>query len=216
MRNSQEIQFIALAGVDGSGKSTQVEKVMEALLANGHKVAYFHAIEFSLANRLSRLLRAKKTFAPGEEKAVTKASLLSLILREKFMILDCIRFHFWKRTLRLDGYDTILSDRSFYDSLINIEYLNREKKSKLIAFGIQCLTYIIPKADQVFFFDLKASDIMSRSRVPEQGEKYLEEKLELYQKYNTVFCLTSIDATQSEETILANIMSSLSGEHKKL
>ncbi len=203
------MKFIALAGVDGSGKSTQVEKVMEALLAKGHKVAYFHAIEFSLANRLSRLLRAKKAFTPGEEKAVTEASFLTLVLREKFMALDSIRFHFWKRHLRLDGYDMILSDRSFYDSLINITYLNRERKSKLIVFGIRILTAIIPKADQVFFFDLKASDIMSRSRIPEQGAKYLEEKLSLYHQYTETFYFTTIDATQSEETILNQLISDI-------
>mgnify|MGYP006355325227 FL=1 len=202
MQNFKRVKFIALAGVDGSGKSTQVEKVMEALLAKGHKVAYFHAIEFSLANRLSRLMRAKKNFTPGEEKAVTQASFLALVLREKFMTLDSIRFHFWKRHLRLEGYDMILSDRSFYDSLINIAYLNQEKKSKLIDFGIRILTTIIPKADQVFFFDLKASDIMSRSRVPEQGESYLEQKLTLYKQFAETFHFTSIDATQSEEALL--------------
>ena len=211
--NSNGVKFIALAGVDGSGKSTQVEKLMAALLAKGYKVAYFHAIEFSLANRLARLLRAKKTFTPGEEKAVTKASFLTLVLREKFMTLDSIRFLFWKRSLRLNGYDMILSDRSFYDSLINIAYLNREKKSKLIDLGIRILTTIIPKADQVFFFDLKASDIMSRSRVPEQGESYLEQKLTLYKQFAETFHFTSIDATQSEEALLKLLITGIeSGE----
>jgi hypothetical protein len=43
---------------------------------------------------------------------------------------------------------------------------------------------------------------MSRSRVPEQGENYLEQKLTLYKQFAETFHFTSIDATQSEEALL--------------
>lgn len=198
--------YIALAGVDGSGKSTQLEPLMAHLVKNGHKVAYFHAIEFSLANRISRFLKGKKSFEAGQEKAVTETSLVSLILREKFLFIDCIRFHFWRRHLRLEGYDYILSDRSFYDSLINIEYLNLAKDSALVRFGVRFLSRFLPKADYPFFFSLNAEDIMSRSRVPEQGQVYLEEKLRLFNGKEETWHLITIDATKSEAEIFQKIL----------
>ncbi len=199
------VHFIALAGVDGSGKSTQVEPLMEYYLQAGHKVAYFHAIEFSLANRLSRLFKKEKGFEPGKEKAVTKSSLLSLFLREKFLFVDFIRFQFWRRHLRLLGYDMILSDRSFYDSLINIEYLNLEHNSSLVRFGLWVLSLLLPQADTVFFFDLTPEDIMTRSRVPEQGEDYLRDKLTLFRLKKDSWHLISIDATESKEIVLEKL-----------
>lgn len=206
---TKKIRFIALAGVDGSGKSTQVEPLMENLLKQGHKVAYFHAIEFSLANRLTRLFKKEKTFEAGKEKAVTEASLFTLILREKFLFIDFIRFQLWRRHLRIEGYDYILSDRSFYDSLINIEYLNLDKNSSLVRFGLRFLNLFLPKADQVFFFDVQASDIMTRSRVPEQGENYLREKLTLFRIKKDTWHLISLDATESKEVILTKLIQSI-------
>lgn len=200
------MKFIALTGVDGSGKSTQLEPLMAHLVKNGHKVAYFHAVEFSLANRISRFLKGKKSFEAGQEKAVTETSLVSLILREKFLFIDCIRFHFWRRHLRLEGYDYILSDRSFYDSLINIEYLNLAKDSALVRFGVRFLSRFLPKADYPFFFSLNAEDIMSRSRVPEQGQVYLEEKLRLFNGKEETWHLIAIDATKSEAEIFQKIL----------
>jgi hypothetical protein len=178
---------------------------MEHLVKNGHKVAYFHAVEFSLANRINRFLKREKLFEAGKEKAVTESSLVSLVLREKFLFIDFIRFQFWRRHLRLEGYDYILSDRSFYDSVINIEYLNLKKSSRLVRFGSWFLSRIIPRADQAFFFELKAADIINRSRVPEQGSEYLESKLKLFDAKKEVWHLISIDATQSEEIVLAKL-----------
>ncbi len=203
------VHYIALTGVDGSGKSTQLEPLMNHLVTNGHRVAYFHAVEFSLANKISRLLKGKNTFEAGQEKAVTEASFVSLILREKFLFIDFIRFHFWRRHLRLEGYDYILSDRSFYDSLINIEYLNLAKDSALVRFGIRFLARFMPKADYPFFFSLNAPDIMTRSRIPEQGQEYLENKLILFNAKEEEWHLISLDATKAEEEIFQRILSTL-------
>ena len=205
----KNVQYIALTGVDGSGKSTQLEPLMSHLVQSGHKVAYFHAVEFSLANKINRFLKREKVFEAGKERAVTEASFVSLILREKFLFIDFIRFHFWRRHLRLEGYNYILSDRSFYDSLINIEYLNLAKDSALVRFGIRFLARFMPKADYPFFFSLNAPDIMTRSRIPEQGQEYLENKLILFNAKEEEWHLISLDATKAEEEIFQRILSTL-------
>ena len=47
------MEYITFSGVDGSGKSTQLELLREYLIGKGFKVAYFHAVEFSFANRIA-------------------------------------------------------------------------------------------------------------------------------------------------------------------
>lgn len=199
------MQFIALVGVDGSGKSTQANLLRERLEAQGKKVAYFHAVEFSLANRLARFFK-KKAFEPGQEKAVAEASLGSVILREKFLFIDMIRFFCWKRHLRLENYDYIVSDRSFYDSLVNISYLS---DSPLVRLGVRFLEMLLPQADHAIFFNLDTDTILSRERVPEQGKDYLEKKLTLFRTKIGPWRMTVINAARNPDDIFRDILREL-------
>lgn len=205
------MKLITLSGVDGSGKSTQVELLRAYLVSQGKKVAYFHAVEFSLANKIARCLKGNKAFEPGKEKAVTKASWLSLILREKFLFIDMIRFCFLRASLRRQGYDYILSDRSFFDSIINLEYLTKNIRflSWPIRWGIDFLAKYTPKGDIRFYFDLTPEAIMARDRAPEQGIDYLRTKMGLFKERATQWNLIMIDAEQSKEDMLRDLLKSL-------
>lgn len=205
------MKLITLSGVDGSGKSTQLELLRDHLVSQGNKVAYFHAVEFSLANKIARCLKGNKAFEPGKEKAVTKASWLSLILREKFLFIDMIRFCFLRASLRRQGYDYILSDRSFFDSIINLEYLAKNIRflSWPIRWGIDFLAKYTPKGDIRFYFDLTPEAIMARDRAPEQGIDYLRTKMGLFKERATQWNLIMIDAEQSKEDMLRDLLKSL-------
>lgn len=205
------MQSISFSGVDGSGKSTQLTLLKNTLEQRGKKVYYFHAVEFSLANRINRLLKGEKNFVPGKEKAVTRATFLSLCLRLKFLFIDMVRYWFLHKKLQKERYDYVISDRFFFDSLINVEFLSQQTAFRsLILWGVNILARWMPKTDFRFYFSLTAEDILSRERVPEQGREYLEQKNALFQKRITQWRFHVIDASQSKESIFSHISSELS------
>ena len=214
------LQLITISGVDGSGKSTQLTLLKNKLEQDGHKVFYFHAIDFSCANKIARIIKGKKEFVAGKEKAITQASWLSLQLRKIFLVIDIFRFKLLMKKLASDQYDYIISDRYFYDSVINILYLVLQCKLKVQGTTLNLqnndsqnisetlwIERCIPKPDKAFYMQISAEDIMQRTRVPEQGVEYLRSKIALFEQKKEAFGITSINASLAQDTVFATLVS---------
>jgi len=200
------MKLITISGLDGSGKSTQLEMIKNSLESKGQKVFCYHAIRDGFAKKfmdfrqkyciLCRLFNKCKV--KNGEKSVTQASWPKIMLRRIFLMIDIIRFKRLRKKLIAAGYNYLLSDRYFYDSVVNIKYLSKKNKK------LPCEKFIL-KPDVSLYLQTNPEIIMQRDRKPDQGKKYLEDKKKLYDDSASIWDLKIIDRNSNKEDIFEKI-----------
>jgi thymidylate kinase len=218
------MQIISLSGLDGSGKSTQIELLKDYLKSQDKTFFYFHAVDFSIGNKM--LKRGKKSpsiplfqrgkpgtlpFEKGEperdlDKSVTKANWLQIQLRKIALFIDVCRF---KRLIKKLNIDYIISDRYFYDSVVNILFLENRRRPTSTK---MCAEKYVPKPDFAFYINVKPETIMQRERKPDQGLEYLVAKDELFKQKIKDWNMIVVDGEKSKDEIFNIIKLQVWGE----
>lgn len=228
------MKIITISGIDGSGKSTQLKKLQERLEEQSKNVQSFHVVTFSLINNILWKNKKRKerkhklqqnenldqtTIFEQPAKAVTSGNLLTIFGRKIILLIDIIRFKFFTRRLQQRKIDYLLSDRYFYDQIINILYLSYKKaiiqeianpQGKKIDIKLSPLlklsNKLIPKPANSFFVDVPPKIALERDRDIEQGKEYLVIKRVLYKKFLDQWDIKLIDGNNEADIIQEEIL----------
>jgi len=199
------MRFLTFSGIDGSGKTTQRLQVAKYLSNEGLSVETFHLIDFSLANKINSLLN-RSSSSPGA--AVTEASKFSILLRKIFIIIDVFRFKFYYRKTAKSGYDYLITDRYFFDQIINILYLENNFELAVLPFWARIVLFFMITPTKAFYIDVLPQTALTRDKIPEQGIEYLKSKKMLYDILASKWKMARIDGNQDMNSVYDNILKS--------
>lgn len=188
--------LITFTGLDGSGKTTQLEILKKKLAEKKIPFSSFHIIEFSLANRLAYKTQKKK-----KSSAKTSANKLTLFLRKFFLFIDLIRFRFFLKSIQKKKKDFLLADRYFFDQIANIFFLSQKPVPSQKPYWQKIAEKFLILPTIGFYLSISPENIQNRERKPEQNSNYLEKKRIILDKLSNDWNLTNISAQQDKEII---------------
>ncbi len=162
--------FVALEGIDGSGKTTQAERVVEALKKKGKKVIYTKEPTDEPTGKLIRKILRGKTTVPA-------VSLQYLFCSDRTVHIEQI-----KKFLQEDY--VVITDRYFWSSVAyGIADMNNTSDYFLTAFSILSFYHRFPVPDISIYLDVKEQIAMERI---EKSEKHKD----IYDKHDKLLAIT--------------------------
>lgn len=168
--------LISFSGLDGSGKSTQIDNLRSTLTTNGLNstlLAFWDNVVVGTRYREAFVHKAYKSEkgigAPDkpvnrQDKNVRRWYLS--IARHGLYLLDAIHLRMVVRRARRSGADVIIIDRYIYDELANLPLGN-----KLTQMFIRFVQWLVPTPDIAYLLDADVE--AARARKPEYPVEFM-------------------------------------------
>lgn len=201
---------ITFSGIDGGGKTTQIERLCGRLEALGYRVA-----QFSFWNHVVFLAEARAKIGDTQQasrapagNAIAKNNknhrvwYLDLI-RSGLYVLDTIRLRWLFRTARFEDYDFVIFDRYVYDQLATIYSSNALSRG----YG-RALLRLSPKPDLAILLDADPSAAFNRK--PEYPLEFMYSYRKIFLALRDIIPFLVTIAPSGVEEVESNIAQCLS------
>src|SRR5215471_6340965 len=200
----QKPLLISFSGVDGSGKSTQIENLRSALYAAGlttHLLAFWDNAVVGVKYREGFVHKVYKSEpgigAPGKpvnRRDKNMRAWYLTVARHFLYLLDAINLRRVVMREKRSGADVIIFDRYIYDEILNLNVGNPISRA-----FVRLVHAFIPRPDIAYLLD--ADPVAAYARKPEYPPEFMEESRQAYFKLAQVLrTMTLIPAGTIQET----------------
>ena len=207
-----ETDVIILCGLDGSGKTTQAELLIDYLLKHNLKCKY---VWLRFPNKLSlpfagfvRLL-GKSVYPLSEKKRLAGYSNLEnnkwlQSMWKKFFLFDLRLINFFRITRFIKKDYTLVIDRFVFDSIIDQTIV--AGKEAIDQRMLEEFLKLIPPNSKIFYLDIDPS--ISYKRNQDENIDTIKKRRKLYLDLTEKIDISIIDGNESIEQIHSNILKS--------
>ena len=207
--------IIVFSGIDGAGKSTQIDLLKEQIAEQGPPVSSVwsrggYTPGFELLKKFIRIIFGKRSIPSGRNEKRDKTMSNSLVSRLWLMIAMLDLLVLYAITIRIKSLlgEVVICDRYLGDTFIDFS-LNFPGSNFEEMWLWKILVVISPKPDVGFLFILPVKESIHRSRLKNEpfpdSRKLLGQRLEIYvtsklfngQNWAEIDGLDSIDSSAS-------------------
>jgi len=211
-KNAYEGKYVAIEGIDGSGKSTQATKVAEYLRSKGKKVI--------------QIREPRKTGVIGDivQKVLTKKMKVSPIALQYLFLTDRVLNQEEIIIPALKRGEAVVSDRCFWSAIVygildrtQGQYNDKDAEFLLIAHSILSMYHQFIVPDYTFYLKVSLDTAFSRIKKKDDVKEIYEDKEKLKKviegydwlagKFNKEIVI--IDGEKSMEEVTGEIVSNI-------
>lgn len=190
--------LVSFSGIDGAGKSTQIELLVKALKERGFKVnACESMFTYFLLKPIIGILRSA-TSSPSDGPVKRNNSLIPK-LWFLFAFADIWAGYILKIRPMVDKYDFVIADRFYTDIWANLLYYGYCPD-----WAFRFLIKMLPRPDVAFM--LQADPKIVQKREQEFPPNYYEEQTKIYKRLCTLVKFNIINANLQPRVVFKNLL----------
>jgi thymidylate kinase len=187
--------IVSFSGIDGAGKSTQIQHLCNRLASAG-----YHVIVRTFWDDVAVLWRARAFFSQAVFKSETGVGTPGAPVRRRdknvqawymtparcfLYFLDAVSLSISVARTRGMHPDVILFDRYLYDELANLRLQHRAHRVYA-----RCLASLVPRPHVAYLLD--ANPVQAVARKPEYPVEFLHSNREAYLTLSRLACMTVV------------------------